>query len=562
MGFGSDDKKVYDLLNDKMFIVAANQRKYVWNQNNWREMLEDIDLVFENKTDKHFIGSVVLKKETINDGIKNHFSIIDGQQRITTLTIMLCAMAFIFAEHEEKADYEGLEKHLFVTDNKKNAFPIVSINANKYISKLVEVLYEEVNSHFISHFPLLSATDLLKKAGCIKVIKDCFLFFYSELKKRTETDLIALSNYLDIVLEIRYIDITAEEDEDAYTIFEVLNARGQALTDFELLRNYLFRYSNTEEKDNVKKSLSDLEELLQDEIEIFLKHYALHKYGAKTDKNENRPYKAITKQVKGNVTSFLQDLLLKASYYKKMIAFKDCSSLEYKIFSFFKPRRQQQFRPIVMGLMHQRDLGNLSDNDYEKYLEYLYEFFICYHIIGEKTSNKIEDIVYGYSYKIESGFTIELLNKFQIAMAERIPSKSDFINSIKRIRYSNQHKAYSGSRKREDVIAILELLERELGYDGSFDDITVEHCYPDAQDIQNAHIGNLILLEKDINENKCKGKPLPQKVSFYSTSKLEYPKIISAKFNSNDGVRDFDKNSQWVADKLFDRIKNVMLLSV
>ena len=47
MGFGSDDKKIYDLLNDKMFIVAANQRKYVWTQNNWREMLEDIDLVFE-----------------------------------------------------------------------------------------------------------------------------------------------------------------------------------------------------------------------------------------------------------------------------------------------------------------------------------------------------------------------------------------------------------------------------------------------------------------------------------------------------------------------------------
>ena len=189
MGFDSSDKKIHELFNNKMFIIAANQRKYVWTQNNWREMFEDINLVYEEKTDKHFIGSIVLKREKISDGIKNHFSIIDGQQRITTITILLCVIAYLFAEFEEQRRFEGLKNYLFVTDNRNNSFPIVSDDANKYISKLVQVLYQEARTHFDSHFPLLSTTDLIKEAGCTKPIKQCLMFFYSELNNYIDNEL-------------------------------------------------------------------------------------------------------------------------------------------------------------------------------------------------------------------------------------------------------------------------------------------------------------------------------------------------------------------------------------
>ncbi len=86
MSFNADDKRVYDLLNDKEYIIPINQRRYIWNKNNWTELLDDIMLVYDEKKNDHFIGSIVLKKENINDGIRNHYSIIDGQQRISTLT--------------------------------------------------------------------------------------------------------------------------------------------------------------------------------------------------------------------------------------------------------------------------------------------------------------------------------------------------------------------------------------------------------------------------------------------------------------------------------------------
>lgn len=562
MSLSANGKKVYDLLNDKMYIVPPNQRKYVWTNNNWQELVDDIQLVCAENTTNHFIGSVVLKKENINDGIRNHYSIIDGQQRISTLTIMLCAIGLIFAENENKDYFYGLNKALFVTDNRNQPRPIVSENANKSISKLVVVLFDSANKHFDAGVALPSAETLLSQAETVQSIKNCFIFFYTWFKKRVQNDMELLARYRSIIEDIRYIDIVAEEDEDAYTIFEILNARGQALTDFELLRNHLLRYSSSSEKEMTKEKLNKLETLLGSDSESFLKHYVMHKYGEKTDKNEKRPYKIIAKSEKNkSKLTLIDDLVLKASYYRKMTHYGECSALEKKVFSFFKPRRQQQFRPLVMGMMHQKDLENLPQEEYNRYLEFLYEFFICYHVIGRQTSNKIEDIVYGYSVKIENQFNDQLLRKFRRSMLDRMPSREYFYNSIKNIRYSSCWKAYADIKSRENVRAIFEIIERECGYEGEFADFNIEHCMPDSQSIENAHIGNLMLLEKSINHDQCKDKPLNQKVQYYQHSALHLPKKM-ARDNPNGNDISFEDRSEWIADTLYSYITTIQDLEV
>ena len=65
MGLDAKDRKTYDLLNDKLFIIPENQRKYVWDSNNWTELMDDISLVYKEKINSHFIGSVVLKTQKI-----------------------------------------------------------------------------------------------------------------------------------------------------------------------------------------------------------------------------------------------------------------------------------------------------------------------------------------------------------------------------------------------------------------------------------------------------------------------------------------------------------------
>lgn len=569
MGFDATNSKVYELLNDREYIVPSNQRKYVWTKNNWRELLDDIELVFQERSHDHFIGSVVLKRESGENGIRNRFSVIDGQQRVLTLTVMLCAIGLIFAENGDQENFNGLNKPLFVMDNKNRPHPIVSIQANKSISKIVTRLFENVNSHFEAGTDILPVDGLLKEVKAEGKIKDCFKCFYEWFCEKTNSDMAKLSKYREIIDDIRCINIIAEE-EDAYTIFEILNARGQPLTDFELLRNFLLKYSTDSTKENVKQKIDELEDLLGKDADMFLKHYVIHRYGLRTDKNENRPYKILVAKQKQaekdqmkmggdpRTTSqeLIDDLVKKAKYYEKITTFERCSTLEEKVFSFFKPRRQQQFRPIVLSMMDQKDRGNLTEDTYEKYLEFLYEFFICYHVIGEQASNKIDDVVFKYAVDLENRFGDNTLSDFRKSMVKRIPSKENFYNSIKRIRYSNRWKAYSDNKKRENVRAIFEIIERELGYTGNFEDCNIEHCIPDAQSEENAHIGNLFLLESTINENKCKDKPLGQKICFYKESKLKLPAKM-AEENPQGNSFDFEKRSEWIADFLYSYIINI-----
>lgn len=536
MAFEATRKTVYDLLNDISYNIPINQRKYVWKKNNWEELFDDINLIMENSSGDHFLGSVVLNKIKVDDNIKNHCSIVDGQQRIITLTIAISAIGFLFAELNAFDSFEGLTKNLFVKNSKGEEFPIVSKNCNKDVFNLVNCLRNNVIIRKSSNMPMVTLHELVSESRVSKLIDECFTFYYNKFKTCANGDTLKLESFLKSIQDMKYINIIADNQEDAYSIFEVLNARGQPLMDFDLLSNYILKCFSNEKKNSIKEILECIKDLVDNE-ELFLKHYVTHKYGKKSDKDENRAYKLIVKNEKNkNKVTFLEDLLKKAQYYNKIISYQDCTALEKKVFSFFKPRRQQQFRPLVMGLMHQLDLYKITQDEYDSTLMFLYEFFIYFNVIGEQTSNKIEDIVYGYSYKIENEFDKSLLKKFKKSMAERVPeSKEDLKNYLNNLKYSNQFKPFSGSKKRENVIAILEIIEREKNSDINFDefDIEIEHIYPDSQSTDNSRLGNLILLEKELNE-KCKNKPLIEKIQFYKQSKFSMVKEIA------DDCQDFN----------------------
>ena len=552
MGLDAKDRTVYNLLNDKLFLIPINQRQYVWDQDNWIDLIEDINLIFNKKVENHFIGSIVLKSEKIKDGIKEHFTIIDGQQRILTITIMICSIAYLYAELNDSDRFDGLKKLLFVTNDKDKAFPMISKDANSSVEKLVNGLYDSIALQLNAKMPIETIEAFVKKIKISKGIEEAFLFFYKKIKEVTNGDILKLEKYKKIIEDIKYINIEATIDEDAFLIFEILNARGKPLTDFELLRNYFLKYTSKENKSDVKSRLEKVESLLTPSTELFLKHYVTHKYGDKPDKGESRPYKLIVKNEKEtDKLLLLADLEQKANYYHKIITLENCSELEKKIFSFFKPRRQQQFRPLILGLMHQKDLSNITNAQYNEALYYLYLFFICYNIIGEQTSNKIEDIVYGYSKKFENNFSIQVLSSFKTSMIERMPSEEHFKQTIRNLKYSHVRKAYSSSRKAENVRAIFEILERELDCkeDLTAENTNIEHCYLDSISEDNDVVGNLILLERNLEE-KCTNKDIEFKKEIYKASKLKLPLMLVGEIG-NTNAFDINERTNKIAEALY-----------
>lgn len=146
---------------------------------------------------------------------------------------------------------------------------------------------------------------------------------------------------------------------------------------------------------------------------------------------------------------------MKAKYYSKIYSpiLKDsddnqvCSKLEYKIFRFFKTKKQEQFRPVILSLMHQKDLGKLTEDEYNKSLIFIKKFFICYTLIGKEKSNTITALVVGYANKLETEYSNDLMDSFYQSFKDRIPNKEWFKKVFSTIGYSNHFKFYYGSKR-------------------------------------------------------------------------------------------------------------------
>ena len=130
MGFDANVKKTSKLLNDAIYLIPRNQRQYVWTIDNWSDLLEDVK--FSTQTNStHFIGSVVLQKSDEENGLET-FRIIDGQQRMITITIFMLSIMMLLKQHNYLNDFEGMLKYIEATD-KKNAKHMI-LNLEQYQS--------------------------------------------------------------------------------------------------------------------------------------------------------------------------------------------------------------------------------------------------------------------------------------------------------------------------------------------------------------------------------------------------------------------------------------------
>lgn len=562
MSFDAHEEQVRELFNRKVYSIPRNQRRYVWNKDNWQELFDDVISVVNGSLPSHFIGSIVLKTDKMVNGLP-HFSVIDGQQRTITLTIFLSSIMFWMKKNEMNSDFNGTKPYLIAKDDKDN--DIVMVTAENHgsleiiISAIVGLTDDTIKKVTVNN---IIESNILAKTD--KNIGDAFRFFMNAIgdiildikdeKKKFLTDL------RNAVRDIIFVNITATTEEDSYTVFEILNARGLDLEDHELLKNYIMRYIQPEEnRDRAKVEWRRIEESLGfTNLKKYIRHYAIHRYGDYISKSDTSDYKIIRERNKGYSTSnLLMDLERKSQYYLKLVSPSkksdggNCSATEYRIYSFFKKKRQEQMRPLLLSLISQNVAGELSDKLYESTIEFLYNFYICYNIIGEESSNKLTNIVMKYSAKLGRDCSEETILAFIDELRKKLPSEKMFINSFKNVGWSHHSSIYEGDKNKIRVQTVLEVLERYTNFGNCGEDFTIEHILPDSENSSNGQIGNLIPLERQINKN-CGDKPLGEKMSYYRQSSF----LSSRKFYERYNGKAFDpeKRTENMAKKFYKEI--------
>ncbi|MFA6335172.1 MAG: DUF1524 domain-containing protein [Bacteroidales bacterium] len=201
--------------------------------------------------------------------------------------------------------------------------------------------------------------------------------------------------------------------------------------------------------------------------------------------------------------------------------------------------------------MHQNKLGILDDDNYNKILKYIYNFYVCYNIIGEEKSNKLEDVVYKYSKKVEEEYSIEIIKEFLSSLKEKLPNFEWFEKAFKNVGWSNHTGIYEGDKTKARVKIVLEIIEKHTSARTTIDDFTIEHILLDSEDNKNSQIGNLIPLEGTLN-HRCGSKSLDQKIPIYEESNFKTARNIAKRFK--DKPFNVETRTSFLAKKIYNEI--------
>ena len=201
------------------------QRKYVWTEDNWKDLLDELLL---DKT--HFLGSIILKQQSVASGKQKETLVIDGQQRLTTLSILLKVLFNSFDEKTRASCQKYIDTILYYKAKATSESLLVKITHSKVDRKFFELLMKD---------QVLSITD---RSGNILKCFDWYTNAVAELTAEQREDLfnnLVDPNDLDENSILVVIDLTDSDDEQA--IFDTINSSGVRLTSADIIKNALFQ---------------------------------------------------------------------------------------------------------------------------------------------------------------------------------------------------------------------------------------------------------------------------------------------------------------------------------
>lgn len=562
MAFDAQQKTISMILSgDFRYTIPRYQRRYVWEEKQWRELLDDLQYCLSidgeeqnDETWSHFLGSFVFEQN------KKDLVVIDGQQRLTTIIMMLCAICTLFNELNREDLFKGVKKYILGTDDLGADYSRVD---NDELKNFQLIVYEcTTYNRFLNKQRLFEDTYLENSPKDNVNVKKCFLFFYNAFQTIIESEMDKIDTLLKIrnkIIELDVIDIKATNQQESYNIFEILNARGVELKSHELIKNYIFKYIRPKSNiDTAKIQWDGLEKILfvngKSVIDLFFNHYVTHKY-IKPDK-DNSEFRIIKSKCKKDEMSFLlSDLCNKAKIYRWFYIPDECNNLVIKeVLSFFNGCNHRQFRPIFLSLISANNKQLMTENELEQVLIFLKNFYFAFGMVCNGTSNIIENIIYSFAVKIETNYNADLIPKMSQQLSKYYPDFKRFESLFKVIGYSNKIKLYHTPSKKKTVQYILRSFEeyyqssnREL----TVGDFSIEHIGNDNGEDSHCQIGNLLPLSQPINNN-AEDKTFTDKLTYYKQSNY----ITIKKFLERYGAE-----ANWKEDFIIKRAKYMAKLA-
>ena len=504
--------------NSKKYQIPPYQRDYSWEEAHWNQLWEDI----LSNDKEHFLGILVLQEE------RNQVIVIDGQQRITTILLIILMCIYILndkiKELSDEKQKEVLEKRIKILSEKYigkedpedlkhyNKLKLNKQN-DKCFSQLCEIsTMEQGEAAFRTDANDSQSNILLKKAA---------KFFYKKLK-----ELFSQSSSKEIVSFIKknieskliFTEIMVSSSENAFILFESLNSRALSLTSYDLLKNHLLSKCAKSKISSMQSSLEEItEKINKEDISRFI---TLAWNISHLKAPRNRIFRVISKEITTGSQAFayLKELQSIANIYKKIQngTISEDKKINDMIQQFQMFGNVRQHYMILIPLFMKYKTGLL------KIVKTLFNITMRYNYICNGQANRQEKVYNAIGQKIYSQNYVNTS-----AILKDLKSYTEICVTDDKLRTSLLEKEFIKENVDRFILCAIEkeyipsvsLSEREY---------TIEHI-SDRKYHKNFtnKLGNLTLLFPDEN-GKLQDKKYEKKKEYYQQKTLHILKNITA----------------------------------
>ncbi|MBM7549499.1 DUF4268 domain-containing protein [Peptoniphilus gorbachii] len=329
------------------YVIPVYQRRYDWKIDNCKQLYNDLIRLTKNGG-THFFGSIV--SDVKGGGATTEFYIIDGQQRLTTVTLLLLALAKLVEEGEAKSNVRDLSNQImerFIISkwaDMDNRIKLIPVKRDR--QALYNLIFE-------------AKEDYIENSN----LTINFKYFYDRLKN--DSDIIDEIYYA--IQRLQVISITLDKDDDAQLIFESLNSTGLALSEGDKIRNFILMNLPLDiQNDYFEKYWIKIEDLTNKKIDNFVRNYlSIKTFSTPTMAKVYLEFKDYVNKHNDTLKDLLEDMLRYSKFYNKLM--KGDSSFNTKALddTMFNMNKMEitVTEPFFMEVFSLHDEGKLSVDD-------------------------------------------------------------------------------------------------------------------------------------------------------------------------------------------------------
>ena len=550
LNFNTTNATFRQLLGNGMsYHVPSFQRDYSWADEQWDDLWQDIRSLFAEDGDPdHYMGYLVLQT---NDN--KHFEVIDGQQRLTTISLIILASLTVF----RKLADQGMdsERNIKRLEQFQSSY-IGYVDPVTLVSRPKLTLNRQTDDFYQTKIVSLSVESRPRNLNASeKQLLKAFRFFEERLAREygaaTEHAGETLASFLDQVVDkLQFTKITVTDELNAFKVFETLNARGVRLSSTDLLKNHLFSVVDaaSQNKSGDIKSLETQWERIIDNLDggDFPKFLRVFWNSQNKGVTKADLFKAIRRQINEprHVFELLRGLDECASIYTALCApYADAHLNAEEKYALDLLQCFHVRQPLPALLSCYRRFFETQRGDFMKILNAIVALSFRYNIIAELNPNDLEGMYNNIACNVMNGKLATARDAIAL-MRNNYPDDEMFAFNFARKELSTNNQ-----RNNKIMRYILHKLEQQrnggIPYDMDNARTTLEHVLPEhpsaewdymsdaIQDRMVFRIGNMTLLEAGKNRD-IQNIGYSQKRLVYAKSEFKMTQAIAEEHETWD----------------------------